>query len=122
MTDGSEKTAAPESDLGLIEKAFLVGLGAAVFAKDKAEELADELIRRGQMTKSESEGFVVRLANKADEATSSAGRTVAQESAKVVESMGLASKKDIERLEAELTEIKALIASLRPDAGDPAKP
>jgi polyhydroxyalkanoate synthesis regulator phasin len=116
------KTNVPDSELGLIEKAFLMGVGAAVFAKDKAEELADELVKRGQLSKAESESFVGRMANKADEATSSATRAVAHETAKVVEGMGLASKKDLESVEAELTEIKAMIASLRPSPGDTTEP
>ncbi|PKQ30163.1 MAG: hypothetical protein CVT60_01600 [Actinobacteria bacterium HGW-Actinobacteria-10] len=102
------------NDVGLIEKAFLMGIGVAMTAKDKAEELADELVARGQMTKDESDSFVGRVAVKADEASAQARTTVAEETGKVVASMGLASKKDLERVEAELTEIKALIASLRP--------
>lgn len=102
------------SDVGLIEKAFLMGIGVAMTAKDKAEELADELVARGQMTKDESDTFVGRVATKADEASAQARKTVAEETGRAVASMGLASKKDLERVEAELTEIKALIASLRP--------
>lgn len=107
----NEKT--ETADVGLIEKAFLIGIGAAMTAKDKAEELADELVKRGQITRDESESFVGRVASKADEATSSASKTIAEETGRAVAAMGLASKKDLERLEAELTEIKALIASLR---------
>lgn len=119
MSDSEKKKEERGSETGLIEKAFLMGLGATSVAREKAEELADELIKRGQMTKTESEGFVGRLANKADETTNSLGKTVAKETAKVVEGMGLASKKDIARLEAELTEIKALIAQSRPRADEP---
>jgi len=118
MTESNDKGQERTSETGLIEKAFLMGLGATSFAREKAEELADELIKRGQMTKTESEGFVGRLANKADETTSSLGRAVAKETARVVEGMGLASRKDIERLEAELTEIKALIVAERTGSGD----
>jgi len=119
MSDSEKKNEERGPETGLIEKAFLMGLGATSVAREKAEELADELIKRGQMTKTESEGFVGRLANKADETTTSLSKTVAKETAKVVEGMGLASKKDIARLEAELTEIKALIAQSRPRADEP---
>ncbi len=119
MSDSEKKSEERGSETGLIEKAFLMGLGATSVAREKAEELAEELIKRGQMTKSESEGFVGRLANKADETTTSLSKTVAKETAKVVEGMGLASRKDIARLEAELTEIKALIAQSRPRADEP---
>jgi len=106
-----------ESETTLIEKAFLMGVGAAVFAKDKAEDLAEELVRRGRMTQEDSESFVGRIAHEADEMTSSAKKTIEAETTKAVEGMGLASKADIERLEAELSELKELIASLRPIEG-----
>ncbi len=119
-TKKDKKPEAPSvSDTTLIEKAFLMGIGAAVFAKDKAEELAEELVRRGRMTQEDSESFVGRITHEAEEATSSAQKAVETETAKVVERMGLASKADLERLEAELSEIRELIASLRPIEGGP---
>lgn len=122
MTEHSEKDAAQSAETGLIEKAFLMGLGATVFAREKAEELADELIKRGKITKSDSEGFVGRLSEKADETTSSMSKAIAKETTRVIEAMGLASRKDVERLQAELTEIKALIASLKSGSNGPIEP
>lgn len=122
MTEHNDKDAKQGVETGLIEKAFLMGLGATVFAREKAEELADELIKRGQITKSDSEGFVGRLSDKADETTSSLGKAIAKETTKVIEAMGLASKKDVERLQVELTEIKALLASRRSDPDGPIEP
>ncbi|MBE0416400.1 MAG: hypothetical protein IBX63_01365 [Coriobacteriia bacterium] len=116
-TEKDKPTSTPEIDTGLIEKAFLMGLGAAFFAKDKAEELADELVKRGRLTREDSDSFTGRLVDQADSAAASAQKTVSEETAKVVERMGLASKADLARLESELTEIKALIASLRPVEG-----
>lgn len=114
-----EKSAA--DDLGLIEKAFLMGIGAAMVAKDKAEELANELVERGKLTKEQSDSFVNRLASQADSASKSVQTTIAREVERVVEGMGLASAKDVEEIRDELTEIKAMIASLRP-AGGPEQP
>lgn len=101
-------------DVGLIEKAFLMGVGAAMLAKEKVEELADELVAKGKLTREDSESFVARVVDRADEAGKSVQSTVARETERVVAGMGLASAKDVEEIRAELTEIKALIASLRP--------
>ena len=111
----------PTVETNIIEKAFLMGLGAAFLAKDKAEELADELVKRGTMTKEESGSFVGKVSAQAHDASSAARKTVSEETAKVADGLGLVSKKDFERLEGEIAEIKALLASLRPqgsDAGD----
>lgn len=111
-----EKTGA-RGELGIIEKAFLMGIGAAAFAKEKIEELADELIERGTLTREQSDSFINRLAKEADDATRSVQSTVARETERVVAGMGLASAKDVQELRDELAEIKAMIASLRSGGG-----
>ncbi len=120
-TGHAQAPGATSGEASIIEKAFLMGLGAAFLAKDKAEELAEELVKRGEMTKDESGTFVGKVATQAKDATSSARKTVSEESAKVAEGLGLVSRKDFDRLEAEIAELKALIASLKPQgtaAGD----
>jgi len=116
-TEKDQPKATPEGEAGLIEKAFLMGMGAAFLAKEKAEELAEEMVKRGRMSREESDSFASRLVNQADSAASTAQQTVAEETAKVVKRMGLATREDLARLENELTEIKALIASIRPVEG-----
>lgn len=106
-------------DVGLVEKAFLMGIGAAAVAKEKAEELAEELIKRGTLQRDESDNFVRRVTTQAEEAGKNARETVARETERAISGVGLASAKDVEEIRAELTEIKALIASLRP-GGAPA--
>jgi polyhydroxyalkanoate synthesis regulator phasin len=112
-----EKTPAAD-DIGLVEKAFLMGVGAAMLAKEKAEELAEELVSRGKLTREQSDSFVSRMVDRADEAGRSVQTTVAKETERVVSGMGLASTKDLDEIRGELTEIKALIASLRPLGND----
>lgn len=112
MADNESGGKAP--DVGLIEKAFLMGLGTAVFARDKAEQLAGEMVKKGQMTKEESDSFVGKVAVKADETSAAVQKTVAVETEKNVKRMGLVTKADLAGLQDELTEIKAMLASLRP--------
>lgn len=100
-------------DVGLIEKAFLIGVGAASLAKEKAEELAEELIRRGSLTREQADDFVSDLASKAKDAGRSAQDSVMRGAGQAISGVGIASAKDIEELRAELAEIKALIATLR---------
>lgn len=114
----AEEKSGTSEDVGLVEKAFLMGVGAAMLAKEKVEELADELVARGKLTREDSESFVARVADRADEAGKSVQTTVARETERAVAGMGLASAKDVEEIRSELTEIKALIASLRPLGSD----
>jgi polyhydroxyalkanoate synthesis regulator phasin len=110
-----------ETDLGFIERTFLMGVGAALYAKDRAEELADELVERGKLSREESGTFAHRLADEADKASESMQKTVTKETERVVAGMKLASSKDIDDVRDELTEIKALLASLRPVGTEPEK-
>lgn len=101
------------AEANVVEKAFLMGLGAAFLAKDKAEELADELVKRGTLSKEDSNTFAGKVSSQAHDATSAARKSVTEETAKVADGLGLVSKKDFERLEGEIAEIKALLASLK---------
>lgn len=101
-------------DVGLIERAFLMGIGAAMLAKDRVQELADELVSRGKMTRDEAGTFVNRMYAEADEANRSMQSTWARQVEMVISGMGLASKKDVEEIRDELTEIKSMLVSQRP--------
>lgn len=107
MADERTKVTDDTDEVGLVEKAFLVGLGAATMAKEKAQELAEDLVARGKMSRDQSESFVNRLLDR----TSQAAGT-----------MGFASKKDLDAMHEELTEMKTLIASLRPMNETPKEP
>lgn len=118
------KTEAPEasgsgttggsSDVGLIERAFLMGIGAAMLAKDRVQELADELVERGKMNRDEAGTFVNRVYAEADKANSDLQSTVAREVDRVLGGLGVATAKDIASIRDELTEIKSMIVGQRP--------
>ncbi|MFH1007668.1 MAG: phasin family protein [Candidatus Latescibacterota bacterium] len=51
----------------LIQKALFAGLGALALTKDKAEELVDDLIKRGEVASEERSRIVHDLLGKAEE-------------------------------------------------------
>jgi polyhydroxyalkanoate synthesis regulator phasin len=104
-------------DVGIIEKAFLMGIGAAMLAKDKAQELADMLIERGSMSRDESRAFVDRLTAEAEEAGRSASQVMGSEAEKLAARLGLATTRDVDEIRAQLSDIQAQIATLRPAGG-----
>lgn len=107
-------SATMSGDVGLIERAFLMGIGAAMLAKDRVQELADELVSRGKMTRDEAGTFVNRMYAEADEANRNLQNTVARETERIMGNMGLATSKDIASIREELTEIKTMIVAQRP--------
>lgn len=110
----SSGSATMSDDVGLIERAFLMGIGAAMLAKDRVQELAEELVVRGKMTRDEAGTFVNRVYAEADEANKNMQTTMVREMERIMGSMGLASAKDIAEIREELTEIKSVLVGQRP--------
>ena len=107
-------TATAPGDVGLIERAFLMGIGAAMLAKDKVQEFADELVDRGKMTRDEAGSLVNRMYAEADEANKNLQSMMSREMERAMGNLGLASAKDIAEIRDELTEIKSMLVGQRP--------
>jgi polyhydroxyalkanoate synthesis regulator phasin len=54
--------------LELLKKGFYTGLGVALITKEKAEELAKELVKKGELSEKEGKGFVEEILEKSKEA------------------------------------------------------
>lgn len=54
--------------LELLKKGFYTGLGLASITKEKAEELAKELVKKGELSEKEGKGFVEEILKKSKEA------------------------------------------------------
>ncbi|MBU0699593.1 MAG: hypothetical protein ABIK98_08100 [Pseudomonadota bacterium] len=53
--------------LSLLKKSLLTGIGLALIAKDEVEDLAKELVKKGQMTEKEGNKFLEGLQKRYDE-------------------------------------------------------
>lgn len=113
-TGAGGSTATASGDVGLIERAFLMGIGAAMLAKERVQELADELVERGKISRDEAGTLVNRMYAEADEANRNMQQMVSRETERVMGGMGLASAKDIAEIREELTEIKTMLVGQRP--------
>ncbi len=83
----------------LIKKTFYFSLGLALLTKEKAESLVKELVRKGELKREESKGFLSELLEKARKEKNELITIVQKEIKKVIGEMGLATKEDIEKLE-----------------------
>ncbi|MCG8606747.1 phasin family protein [bacterium] len=54
-------------DSSILKKTMLAGLGIYALTKEKAQELSNDLIKRGELSKDESAKFIKALLAKADE-------------------------------------------------------
>jgi polyhydroxyalkanoate synthesis regulator phasin len=104
---------------GLVENAFLLGVGVLEMTKEKTQGFANELIERGKMSQSEAKKVADQLGTIAEEQRANLRKTVATETEKVMANGGVATKTEVAGLRDEIAELKAMIASLKPESQDP---
>jgi polyhydroxyalkanoate synthesis regulator phasin len=90
----------------LIRKGLLVGLGAAVLTKERAESLVDELVDKGELTQKDRPKAVQELLNWAEEEERSLQQKVKETLAQVVRDLNLPTKEDLKRLESKLERLE----------------
>jgi polyhydroxyalkanoate synthesis regulator phasin len=82
-----------------IKKIGLLGLGLAVITKEKADELAAELVEKGEMNSEDSQAFVSDLVKKSEKQKTELEKKINIEIKKAVAKFDLATKEDIKKLE-----------------------
>ncbi|HEY5112842.1 MAG TPA: hypothetical protein VIJ45_01870 [Coriobacteriia bacterium] len=93
----------------LVEKAFLLGLGALDLTREKVTDLADDLIARGRITEPEAKRLAERMAATARTQRDAMMRVISEETDKVVKASGVATKRDLDELRADIADLKAAI-------------
>ena len=120
MADETKKTEAPDL-AGLMENAFLMGIGVLEITKEKVTGLTDELVERGKMSDSEAKKVAERMGTIADEQQDAIRKTVVKETDKVMATSGMATKSDVDSLKAEIAELKAMLAKQAGSGDAPAQ-
>ena len=104
--------------MDIIRKAVYMGLGAISMTKDKAEELVDDLIKRGEVASAERYKTIDKLLKEADNHEKEFQRKVSAAVQKVIVEMGLPTRKDLEEIGETLKKIEAKMSSPeKKDAG-----
>ncbi|MCE5326199.1 MAG: hypothetical protein LLG01_07260 [Planctomycetaceae bacterium] len=88
-----------------VEKLMAAGLGMLSMTREKAEELFDDLVRRGEAAKTSREGFVRSVVDAADDARRDLAMMVHRQVEQAVERLELASRKDLARIERKLDQL-----------------
>ncbi len=96
----------------VIKKAMLAGLGA----QEKAKEFIDELVKAGELSKSEGASLVKEWVSKAQESTKDMDHKVKDAIAAAFEKINLPTRDDIEKLDKKIQGISARLTKL--EGGD----
>ena len=88
-------------------KLLLAGLGALSMSRQRAEEIFDEYVRRGEAEQAERTGFVKDLMDAADKARGDMEELISKQVRQVVASLDVPTRTDLARLESKLDELLA---------------
>ncbi len=97
----------------VIKKAMLAGLGA----QEKAKEFIDELVKAGELSKSEGASLVKEWVSKAQESTKDMDHKVKDAIAAAFEKINLPTRDDIEKLDKKIQGISARLTKLEGGEG-----
>ncbi len=98
----------------VIKKAMLVGLGA----QEKAKEFVGELVKAGELSKSEASSLVKEWTTKAEESTKEFDKRVKDTVANILEKLNIPSREDIERLEKKVQALNGRLKKLEGGASE----
>jgi polyhydroxyalkanoate synthesis regulator phasin len=90
----------------MIERAFLVGMGAAALTKDRVQEVVEEFVRRGQLSGDEGREMVDRLVTRSRDEARSALKKADSSLQGAYRDIGLITKRELEDVEFRLRQIE----------------
>jgi polyhydroxyalkanoate synthesis regulator phasin len=91
--------------LETLDKIITAGLGALTMTRERAEELFDEAVKRGQETKADREKFVGGLVDSAKQARAKLEETIRKQVHSVMVELKMPTHEDLHRIEAKLDKL-----------------
>jgi polyhydroxyalkanoate synthesis regulator phasin len=95
----------------LARKAMLIGIGALYMTKEAVEGIVDELVKKGDLTQQEGRKLAAEMLERGEKERKQIQSTVESAVAKVLEKSGVATKADLERLEARVAALEDQLRS-----------
>jgi len=83
-----------------------LGFGLAVTSKEQLEKAVEELVKRGEMTKSESQEFLKELMKKGESTSNELETLINRKINNMIERLELVKKSEMERLEKRIEELE----------------
>ncbi len=97
----------------IVRKALLAGLGA----QEKAKELVEDLVKKGELNQSDGAKLIKEVMEKAEKGTEEIDKKVGAIVQKTLEKLNLPNRKDIEALEKNVQELTNRIKRIEETKG-----
>ncbi len=108
-----------EKSMSLLKNTILASIGVFQVTKAKAEKIIDDLIKKGELDKSDRKKAVLELLEKAEKSTAKWSDKVSKEAGKVqkevssaVKKLNLARQTDLKKIEAKVDRLNKVIKRL----------
>ena len=98
----------------IVKKAMLAGLGA----QEKAKEFIEELVKAGELSKSEASSLVKEWTSKAEESTKEFDKRAKETVANILEKLNIPTREDMEKLEKKVQALNARLKKLEGGAAE----
>ncbi len=92
-----------------------LGLGTLIVTKEKAQAIAKELIKKGELNRDDAQKFVNALIKHGQQAKSEVTTELTRAFKKTMDKFDFATKKEVKELKAEITRLKKLLQQSRSD-------
>lgn len=92
----------------IVKRALLAGLGA----QERAKEFVDELVKAGELSKSEAASTIKEWTSKAEQSTKDMDVKIKDAVAGVLERLHIPTKEDMEKLEKKVQSLNARLKKL----------
>ena len=89
----------------LFKKTFLAGLGAMSLTREKAQEITNDLIRRGELAKTDEAKFIRDLLDLAEKNKTGLEEKIEKGIERVMAKFDIPTRKEIDELKAEIAKL-----------------
>ncbi len=96
-----------------LDRIFLAGWGAMSMTQEKAEAIFDDYVKKGQEAKENRTGFVKEVMDHAEKSKAEMEKLVSEQVKKSMDSMGVVTKEDLDRVEGKLDAILTKIEACK---------
>ena len=83
----------------MLKDILLAGIGLVSLTKDKAQEIASELVKRGEIAKNDENAFVNRIMKLAEEQSQKMKDKISEEVQRIMKSTNFVSRNEFEELQ-----------------------
>ncbi|HOP08001.1 MAG TPA: polyhydroxyalkanoate synthesis regulator DNA-binding domain-containing protein [candidate division Zixibacteria bacterium] len=108
-----------EKSMSILKNTVLASIGAIQVTREKAEKIIDDLIKKGDLDKSDRKKAVMELLEKAEKSSAKWREKVSKEAGRIqkevvttVKKLNVANKDDLKKLDAKVTRLAKAVKAL----------